>query len=248
MENCDIVFHLASATVPQTSNNNPKYDVEKNVLGTLQILDAMKKNRVNRIVFSSSGGTVYGIPKKLPITEDHPTDPICSYGITKLMIEKYLHLYHTLYGIDYRILRISNAYGERQPLTETQGLIANIFGKIIENKDITIWGDGSIVRDYLYISDIVNAFIAGAQYSGNQKIFNIGGGKGFSVNDLLNKIQKIVCKPFEINYVEGRSFDAPINVLDITAAKLHLNWEPLIEIDEGLTKVYKYMLKEKLTN
>src|SRR6185312_16141508 len=102
-------------------NENPRYDVEANLIGTLQLLEQMRSTNVKKIIFSSSGGTVYGTPKEIPIKESHPTDPISSYGITKLAIEKYLHLYWTLHGVDYCVLRISNAYGARQPITATQG-------------------------------------------------------------------------------------------------------------------------------
>ena len=136
----DIVYHLVSATVPQTSNENPRLDVEANLIGSLQLLEQIRSANVKKIIFASSGGTVYGIPRQIPIKESHPTDPISSYGIIKLAIEKYLHLCWTLYGLDYCILRIANAYGARQPVTQTQEVIAAILSKAISKEKIMIWG------------------------------------------------------------------------------------------------------------
>ena len=112
--NCDIVFHLISTTIPETSNKNLVYDVESNVIGTIKLLTSLKGKKVKKIIFISSGGTVYGVPQYVPIDEKHPTSPICSYGITKLAIEKYLHYFNSLNGLDYCVLRVSNVFGEEQ--------------------------------------------------------------------------------------------------------------------------------------
>ncbi|MBS1997098.1 MAG: NAD-dependent epimerase/dehydratase family protein, partial [Cyanobacteria bacterium SZAS LIN-2] len=108
----DWVFHLACTTLPQTSNDDPVYDIHSNIGGTVQLLQECVKNKIKKVVFISSGGTIYGVPQTAPITEDHPTEPICSYGITKLAIEKYLHLFHWLHGLEYVCARLSNPYGE----------------------------------------------------------------------------------------------------------------------------------------
>ena len=147
----DVVYHLASTTVPKTSNDDPPYDVETNILGTLRLLEVAWKKQVKKIIFPSSGGTVYGIPQEIPIKEDHPTEPISSYGICKLTIEKYLNLYWKLHGLDYCILRISNAFGERQPVTETQGAISAFLDGAINHRELVVWGDGSIMpRLYIH--------------------------------------------------------------------------------------------------
>jgi UDP-glucose 4-epimerase len=243
--NSEVVYHLVSATVPQTSNDNPILDVEANILGTLRLLDAAKDAQVKKIVFASSGGTVYGIPKELPIKESHPTDPTSSYGITKLTIEKYLYLYSTLYGLNYCILRIANAYGERQPVTGTQGVIGAFLDKALHNSEITVWGDGSIMRDYTYIGDIVRAFIEAGTYDGEPRIFNIGAGQGHSLNDIINIIEQVIRRPLAINNMPGRVFDIPVNVLDISRAKKYLKWQPTVVILEGISRAYKWMAKEK---
>ena len=245
ISDCDLVYHLVSTTVPQTSNDNPCYDVETNVLGTIRLLDAARKADVKKIVFVSSGGTVYGIPQEIPIKEDHPTEPICSYGIGKLTIEKYLHLYWTLYGMDYSILRVANAYGERQPIQGTQGVIGAFLDKALHNSEITVWGDGSIMRDFIYVGDIIDAFIKAGTYSGEHKVFNIGAGQGHSVNEIINIIEQVIRRPLLINNMPGRVFDIPVNVLDISRAKAHLNWQPAISLLEGISRTIEWMAKEQ---
>jgi len=242
---CDVVYHLVSTTVPQTSNENPRYDVESNLIGTLQLLEQMRSANVKKIIFASSGGTVYGIPQEIPIKESHPTDPISSYGIVKLAIEKYLHLYWTLYGMDYCILRISNAYGARQPITPTQGAIAAFLGKAAAKEEIVIWGDGTVLRDYIYGSDIANAFLQASLYQGEWKVFNIGSGHGHSLNDIVGAIENITQVPLQIKYLPGRRFDVPVNVLDITRAKSHLHWEPKVRLEEGVLSAFEWMQRNQ---
>lgn len=242
--NCDVVFHLVSTTVPKTSTDNPVYDIETNILGTLRLLDAARKAQVGRIVFASSGGTVYGIPQEIPIKEEHPTDPISPYGIGKLMIEKYLHLYLTLYKLDYRILRIANAYGERQPVTETQGVIATFLDKAVRQEKVIVWGDGSVIRDYIYAGDIANALVQVSLHPEGPRIFNIGGGQGYSLNDIINIVAEVTNKSLQPEYRSGRLFDVPINLLDISRAKTYLGWQPTVGLFEGISRTYKWMLEE----
>ncbi|MGB7539846.1 MAG: NAD-dependent epimerase/dehydratase family protein [Anaerolineales bacterium] len=242
---CDVVYHLISTTVPQISNDNPISDVEANVLGTLHLLNAVKNVNVKKIVFSSSGGTVYGIPQEIPIKESHPTEPTSSYGISKLTIEKYLHLYFNLYGLDYCILRPANAYGIRQPTTGTQGVIGAFLHKAHHGSEITVWGDGSIVRDYICVSDIVSAFIKAGEYEGESKIFNIGSGQGHSLNDIIGIIEKVIQQPLRVKYLQGRAFDIPVNVLDISRAIKYLQWQPSVDLFEGISRVYEWTLRQE---
>jgi UDP-glucose 4-epimerase len=149
---CDIVYHMVSTTLPRSSNENPSYDVETNVIGTLNLLEAAQKNKIRKFIFVSSGGTVYGIPQEIPIKESHPTEPICSYGIGKLAIEKYINLFHLLHGMEYCVLRLANPYGERQRIAAAQGAVAVFLDKALRNEEIEIWGDGSVIRDYFHVS------------------------------------------------------------------------------------------------
>ncbi len=243
---CDIIYHLVSTTLPKSSNDNPVYDIETNVVSTLHLLDAARKADVRKIIFISSGGTVYGVPKNIPIKEDHSTDPICSYGIGKLAIEKYLNLYHTLFGLDYSILRLANPYGERQRTLAAQGAVAVFLFKALRNEMIEIWGDGSVVRDYIYISDAIHAMVKILTYNGEQKLFNIGSGQGQSLNNIVDAIENVLGRPVSRSYGEGRALDVPVSVLDIERAKKELKWRPRVDFLEGLERTANWM-KTSLT-
>jgi len=220
LEDVDVVVHLVCTTLPGPSNENPVYDVESNVVGTLNLLEKSVKKGVKKIVFASSGGTVYGIPKSLPIPETHQTSPLCSYGITKLTIEKYLALFHRLHNLDYTILRAGNPYGERQRIDSVQGVVTVFLGKRLLNQTINIWGDGSVARDYFYISDLVSAFVRVIESDTKSKIYNIAGGRARSLNDILSVIREVTGLQPVVQYMPGRKLDVPVNCLDIQLARL----------------------------
>lgn len=240
VQGCDVIYHLVSTTLPKTSNDNPVFDVTSNLVGTLNMLEIAKQAKVSKVVFVSSGGTVYGIPKQIPISEAHPTDPVVSYGIGKLAIEKYLHLYHVLHGMRYCILRIANPYGERQRVNTAQGAIATFLHRALHGQPIEVWGDGSVTRDYIYIADVVSALLKAGEHEGAQRLFNIGCGAGQSLNQILNAIEKLLGHPIARRYLPGRAFDVPTNVLDIARAKECLEWEPKTSLMEGLQNTLRW--------
>ena len=240
----DWVFHLAYTTLPKTSNDDPIYDVRSNLIDTIQLLQECSKSEVRKFIFISSGGTVYGVPKEVPIKESHPTDPYCSYGITKLAIEKYLHVFYHLNGLDYVVLRVSNPYGEGQNPQGKQGAIAVFLGRVAKSESINIWGDGEVVRDYIYIDDVVTALIGAARYRAPDKeprVFNIGSGGGYSLNELIAEIRRTVEAEVMVEYTPARALDVPVNVLDITLAKEKLNWRPSIDLRTGLTRTWSWI-------
>lgn len=237
----EIIFHLISTTVPLSSNKDPVYDIESNLVGTVNLLTIAKEQGIKKIIFASSGGTVYGIPQNIPITEQHSTNPTSSYGITKLAIEKYLHLFWTLYGLDYCILRISNAYGERQAVNSAQGIIPMIIDKALHHQDIHIWGDGTIIRDYIYIDDIVEAFLRASIHKNDHKIFNISSGFGHSVNEIITILMELIKEPFRLLYEPGLTYDIPVNILDNSLAKETLSWEPKVNLCDGLRRTVEYI-------
>jgi UDP-glucose 4-epimerase len=238
---CDIVFHLVSTTLPSTSNDNPAYDVRTNVVGTIHLLDVACRYRIKKVIFASSGGTVYGIPKNVPVSESHPTDPTSSYGICKLANEKYLQLYHVLRGLDYCVLRLSNPFGERQRVTVAQGAVSVFLHKAICGEPIEIWGDGSVVRDYFHVSNAVTAFLKAIDHSGPARVFNIGAGVGRSLNQVLSSIEAVVGRRVERIYMPSRPFDVPVNVLDISSAQEFLGWQPHVSFEEGLARTMVWM-------
>ncbi len=234
LEGVEVVFHLVSTTLPQSSNDHPVYDVESNVLGSLRLMELCRERGVRKVVFVSSGGTVYGVPRATPIGEDHPTDPISSYGIHKLMVEKYLALAHRLHGLDYRVVRPANLYGPRQRLDTAQGAVAVFLDQALRDQPIRIWGDGSVVRDYVYIADAVDALLKVASFEGAPRIFNIGSGKGTSLNELVAAIGQLLGRQIKIEYTSGRAVDVPANVLDASLAARHLGWRASTSLGDGL--------------
>ncbi|MCI0472077.1 MAG: NAD-dependent epimerase/dehydratase family protein [Ignavibacteria bacterium] len=241
--NMDYVYHLVSSTLPASSNDNPVYDVESNLLSTLKLLQDIVKRKIRKIVFLSSGGTVYGVPEKIPVNENHPRRPLCSYGITKKVIEDYLYLFSYLHGLNYNVFRLSNPYGERQNPMYAQGVIPVFIKKLILGEEISVWGDGSVTRDYIYIKDAVKPLADSLRYTGNRKIFNLGSGKGISVNEITGIIQEVTGKKFKIKYLPGRNFDVPVNVLDIGLVKKEFGFEPSVNIADGVRKTYEYLQK-----
>lgn len=241
----EVVFHLVSATLPKSSNDNPVYDVEGNIVGTLRLLDMARSNGVRRVIFASSGGTIYGLPQSLPIAESHPTQPVVSYGITKLTIEKYLHMYHVLHGMEYCVLRLANPFGERQRASAAQGAVAVFLNRALHGETIHIWGDGSVTRDYIYIKDAIGAFIKAMSWQGEQRVFNIGSGLGLSLNDLLTALEKLLGRPVARSYEQGRKFDVSVNVLDISAARQCLGWAPQVSFHDGLVNTLAWMREDQ---
>jgi UDP-glucose 4-epimerase len=241
VEGCEIVFHLVGTTLPKTSNEDPVHDLESNLLPTVRFLDIARDRGVRKVVFASSGGTVYGTPQTVPIPETHPTRPICAYGIHKLAIEQYLYLYHSLHGLEYCVLRMANPFGERQRPDASQGAVAVFLDKALRGDEITVWGDGSIVRDYVYVGDVARAFCLAARHDEPAGTFNIGSGQGRSVQQLLAAIEELLGRGVRRRYTEGRLFDIPTNVLDISFAARSLGWIPRVSFAEGLKRTLDYL-------
>jgi UDP-glucose 4-epimerase len=243
IDGVEVVLHLVSTTLPKNSNDDPVFDVQTNLIATLQLLNAMVDKQVRKIVFISSGGTVYGNPIYLPIDENHPTEPRVSYGITKLAIEKYLLMYQHLHGIKANILRVANPFGERQRVETAQGAVGVFLSKAIQNQPLEIWGDGSVTRDYLYISDVAEAFCRAVEYDGTESVFNISSGIGTSLNELISKIERVLGREVVRQYRPGRPFDVPVSVLDNSLARQELRWEPRVKLEEGIIKTVDWFHK-----
>jgi UDP-glucose 4-epimerase len=242
----DFVYHLVSTTLPQSSNLNPSYDVESNVLGSIKLFEECVNHSIKKVVFLSSGGTVYGIPKETPIKETHPCNPLCSYGITKITIEKYLNLFNYLYGLDYSVIRLSNPYGERQNPNVPQGVISVFLKKVLNSEAIEIWGDGSVIRDYIYISDVSSALVNVIQKPSNEKTFNVSNTIGYSLKQIINCIETVTKKEAKINYTNlNRKFDVAINLLDNSLFKKEYNWLPVTSIETGMENTWNWIKNQK---
>jgi UDP-glucose 4-epimerase len=241
LRDVDVVYHLLGTTIPQTSNQDPIFDIESNVVSTVSLLEQCVARGVHKLVYISSGGTVYGRPLQLPVNENHPTDPECSYGITKLAVEKYLALFHRLRGLDYVVVRPSNAYGERQAPNRRQGAIPIFLAKVAHGEAIEVWGDGGIIRDYIYISDLVDGIVQAARSSAASRVFNLGSGEGRSLKDIIALIGAITGRPVPVVYKTARNFDLREIYLDISRARQELGWVPTTRLEVGMTKTWEFV-------
>ncbi|WP_081818671.1 NAD-dependent epimerase/dehydratase family protein [Pseudomonas sp. PH1b] len=240
VEDVDIVFHLISTSTPASSNADPILDAQQNILQTLQLLDACCSAQVKRIIFISSGGTVYGDAKVIPTPENYPEHPICAYGVSKLAIEKYLHLYERLHGIVAINLRVSNPYGPYQYAQKKQGVIGAFISKFLASQPIEIWGDGSVVRDYVYIEDVVEAMINASVYNGGFRTFNIGSGIGTSLRSIINVISEHTNQELNIVYKDSRTIDVSRSVVDCSLAQRELRWSANHDLKSGIGKTLSW--------
>lgn len=241
LSDIDIAIDFIHTTVPGISMKDPVYDVQTNIVPHVGWLSQLNKTRLSRIIYISSGGTVYGIPRKNPLSENHPTEPICSYGITKLAIEKYIAMYAGIHGIDYRICRPANVYGEGQHLNVGQGVVGVFLEQCMKKQPIDIWGDGETRRDYNYVEDIVKGIVALIQHEGEGRIFNISSGRGYSLNDIIAIIRDDLKLPVQVNYMASRAFDVPVNILDSSRLMRETGWKPRVDLITGMRRVYDYL-------
>jgi UDP-glucose 4-epimerase len=242
-EKPQVVIHKAAQIDVRKSVADPFYDAQINILGSLNVLDACIKNKVKKIIFASSGGTIYGeCGVKAPDETSFPK-PISPYGIAKHSVENYIKFYSEVYGLEYTILRYGNVYGPRQDPYGEAGVIAIFSMKMLNNEDITIFGNGKQVRDYVFVKDVADANL-NALTRGKNEIINIGTGKMFSLNELTKILSKTVGynkKPSNKPKRKGELFKSFLNVVK---AKKFLNWQPKTDIEMGITETVNYFRKK----
>lgn len=238
LQDVDCVYHLASSTVPSTSNLDPARDVSDNLIGSLNLIAAMRNAGTRRILFFSSGGTVYGDPDSIPVPESHPLRPISSYGVVKVAIEQYLMMHARLGHLDPLILRPSNPYGPRQSTAGIQGAISAFLGKALTGDVVKIWGDGETVRDYIYVDDLVQLAVT-AGLSDHTGIYNAGSGKGYSLNQICAHISQLTGKPLQVDHAPGRDFDVTKIILNIDGAQKSFAWTPQVTLADGLERTWR---------
>jgi UDP-glucose 4-epimerase len=241
LKNQEVVYHLISTTVPTTSNQQIAQELEANVVVTAKLLDACVKCGVKKVVFLSSGGTVYGKEVDCPLKENTATSPISSYGIQKITIEKLLYLYRYMYGLDYRIIRLANPYGPYQRPNGVLGAVTTFTYKALVGDEITVYGDGSIIRDFIYIDDAIRGILNIVNGDNKHRTFNLGCGYGTSIKELLEIIQRTLGLDMKIIYLQGRKVDVPVNYLDISRYEEAYGKLKPVPLEEGIKKVADFM-------
>jgi UDP-glucose 4-epimerase len=239
----DLVYHTAWANIHETSLKNVVADLENNLVPTLGLLETCRDVGVKRLIFLSSGGTIYGIPNSLPIQETHPTNPINAYGVTKLTVEKYIRMYSHLYGLEYVILRPSVPYGPRQIPHRRQGVISVFIYNALLGKPVRIWGDGNnIIRGYFYIKDLIEALVrVGDIHLVDEAIYNLDGTVSYSLNDIIRIIESVLHVVINVQNEPPRPFDVPHLVLDISRATNAFGWLPHTSLEEGIINTAQWI-------
>jgi UDP-glucose 4-epimerase len=238
----ELVIHHAAQIDVQSSLNNPIFDAQTNILGTINILEQCKKNNVQKILYASSAA-VYGSPNYLGVDELHNIDPSSFYGISKHTPEHYIKTYSQLCNLDYTILRYANVYGIRQDPKGEGGVISIFLDKLLNNQNVMIYGNGEQTRDFIFINDIVNANIC-ALTKGSRSIFNISTNTQTSINELFNIMTKISNRYAIPNYADQKPGDIMHSRLNNELAKKLLGWSPEYSLFEGLNETYKYYLNK----
>lgn len=241
LEGQDVVYHLISTNNPTSSNKDIGHDITDNVKISISLLEACVRSHVKKVVFISSGGTVYGKTTSFPIKEEAVTDPITTYGIQKLTIEKLLYLYHYVYDLEYSVIRLSNPFGPFQRPNGKLGVVTTFIHKALQGERLLVYGDGSVVRDYIYITDAINGIIRIANSDCEERIFNLGSGKGTSVNEIIDIIKKVVQIPVDVEYVEERAVDVPINVLDSSKYESYFGKRKMKSLEEGVRLTMEFL-------
>lgn len=243
LKNQDIVYHLVSTTVPTTSNQHISQELQANVVFSANLFEACVRCNVKKVVFISSGGTVYGKEVDCPLKEKTETNPISSYGVQKVTIEKLLYLYRYMYGLDYRIIRLANPYGPYQRPNGVLGAVTTFTYKALKGDKIVVYGDGSVVRDYIYIDDAIRAIMKIVNGENKHHTFNLGCGYGTSIKQLLDTISAALDIELNVAYEEGRKVDVPVNYLDISRYEKYYGALNPISLREGIIKTADFMKK-----
>jgi UDP-glucose 4-epimerase len=233
---CEAVVHLAGASSPLSANQNMVAAAEQAIVESLRLFDACVEANVRRVIYVSSGGTVYGIPSVIPTPEDAPTNPISAYGAGKLAVEHYLEVMRRQHGLDYRVLRVSNAYGPLQDASRKQGVIASFVVRALQKQPLEIWGDGMVVRDYVFVEDVAGAITKSIVHTGETRIFNIGCGEGTSVLRIVELLSELIGRRLECLHRPTGPQDVPTSVLDCSRALAELRWAPRVSLVEGLRR------------
>jgi UDP-glucose 4-epimerase len=233
-----VVFHLAAQIDVRVSVSDPALDAAINVVGSVQVLEGARRAGARKVVFASSGGTIYGevAPSDLPVKESHPQVPLSPYGVAKRVVTDYLNAYRELHALEYTSLALANVYGPRQDPHGEAGVVAIFARALLEGRPCTIFGDGAQTRDFVYVDDVVDAFVRASE-KGSGLLCNIGTGVETSVNDLYTTMARVAGVDEPAQRAAARPGELARSALDPGRARLHLGWSPWTDLATGVGEV-----------
>jgi UDP-glucose 4-epimerase len=235
----DTIFHLAAQASVRESVARPTFDAEINIVGSLNVFEGAVEAGVRKVVFAGSGGTLYGIPDVVPVSEDHRQVPASPYGVSKKAVGDYLHAYRALHGLEYTVLALANVYGPRQDPHGEAGVVAIFAGQLLEATRPTIFGDGEQTRDFVYVDDVVDAFVRAAD-RGDGLVLNIGTGVETSVQDLFDTMGWLTDFDEPARYAMARPGELQRSALDPIRAANHLGWRAWTDLEDGLRRTLEW--------
>jgi UDP-glucose 4-epimerase len=236
----DLIIHTISTTNPKTSESDPLYNLNSNLVPLVQLLEIIKNNPSKKLVFFSSGGGVYGKSTYPNIEENHPKNPSTSYGLVKSLMEEYIIHYHRNFDLPFLILRPSNPYGPKTRSIGEQGIISTLIHKTLQNQEIQIWANPENVRDYIFIDDCVSAVFKLIE-SNAEGIFNISSGIGLSLNEIISVVQELFSYELKLSFVTNSAKEESVNVLDNRKIIEQTGWRPQIDIKNGVSLTHHFL-------
>lgn len=239
-ERPEVVNHHAAQMSVRNSVADPLYDADVNILGSLNLMEGCRRFGIGTIVYISSGGAVYGEPVYLPCDEKHPVDPVCPYGASKHAVEHYLFLYRAIYGLEYRVLRYPNVYGPRQDPNGEAGVVAIFAGQMLADEPVVINGDGEQLRDFVYVGDCARANLMALEPGVESGIFNLGSGRGTSVNEIYAILREITGYSRAASHGPAKLGETSRIYLNAEKAHEQLGWSPQVELAGGLRQTVEY--------
>ena len=242
LERPDILCHQAALANVRESIARPAEYAEVNVIGTINLLELARQYGIKKIIYASTGGACYGEPIKLPVTEDHPINPLDPYGASKHAVEHYLYLYQANFKIPYTVLRYPNVYGPRQDPYGEAGVVAIFAVKLLKGEQPVINGDGLQTRDFVHVGDIARANVLASTRDG--EILNLGWGKGTDINTIFRKLRMLTGSKAEEIHGPAKLGEVRFTYLDASRAGQALGWEPGVSLDEGLKQTVEYFRQQ----
>ncbi len=236
----EVVFHLAAQVDVRASVVDPVTDANTNIVGTINVAQAARTTGVRKVVLSSSGGSIYGSPQHFPVAEDHPIDPQSPYAVSKVSAELYLNAFSTLYGLQCTHLALANVYGPRQNPHGEAGVVAIFSEALLNGRPTTVFGDGGNTRDYVFVGDVADAFLAASSERGDRRRYNIGTGIQTTDRQLHALVAAAAQAPDEPGYLPRRLGDVRDSAIDATRARTELGWRPIIDLEIGIGQTVRY--------